>query len=266
MTAEPRTPLRRVSQGSLAGLARSTNHADTDAPTGLGVLELAMGALADEAEALQANIDSLNELDASLAAFNEGFASFLYVLKMNACCIEWIQAPTDNSFALARKRAMEVTQRAQEAAARAAAATPNKTANSTIVPDSINETTFNTTPGKEQSADKPLKPALKKRPAQKPKMTAKEKRERDAAIEAAVNGMPLEFRGGDINLRRVVDKLISALMDTDQPHPLAFFVKPPELTQAKVNKVLIALVNSKLVLKTVGPNKVGVFSWKGPST
>lgn len=92
MTTEPRTPLRRVSQGSLAGLARSANRLDTDAPTGLGVLDLAMGALADEAEALQANIDSLNELDASLEAFNEGFASFLYVLKMNACCIEWIQA------------------------------------------------------------------------------------------------------------------------------------------------------------------------------
>lgn len=229
-----------------------------------------MAELADEAETLQANVESLVELDAALETFNEGFASFLYVLKMNACCIEWLQAPKDNSFALARRRALEAAARTQEALARAAAATPNKTANTTIMPDGT-DTTFSTvadkTPGKE-SADgsKPtLKPALKKRVA-KPKMTAKEKRERDAAIEAAVSLMPLEFRGGDINLRRVVDKLIGALMDADHPQPLASFVKPPELTQAKVNKCMIALVNSKLVAKTVGPNKAGVFAWRGPAS
>ena len=43
-----RTPLRRVSQGSLFALSRSGAH--SDAPHGLGFLEPALAELADEAE------------------------------------------------------------------------------------------------------------------------------------------------------------------------------------------------------------------------
>ena len=82
-----RTPLRRVSQGSLFALSRSG--ARTDAPHGLGFLEPALAELADEAEALRANVDGLRALSASLDTFNEAFASWLYVMNMNALTVEW---------------------------------------------------------------------------------------------------------------------------------------------------------------------------------
>ena len=82
-----RTPLRRVSQGSLFALSRSGAH--SDAPHGLGFLEPALAELADEAEALRANVDGLRALSASLDTFNESFASWLYVMNMNALTVEW---------------------------------------------------------------------------------------------------------------------------------------------------------------------------------
>ena len=88
-----RTPLRRVSQGSLFALSRSGAH--TDAPHGLGFIEPALAELADEAEALRANVDGLRALSASLDTFNESFASWLYVMDMNALTVEWpeVRAP-----------------------------------------------------------------------------------------------------------------------------------------------------------------------------
>lgn len=82
-----RTPLRRVSQGSLFALSRSGAH--SDAPHGMGFLEPALAELADEAEALRANVDGLRALSASLDTFNESFASWLYVMNMNALTVEW---------------------------------------------------------------------------------------------------------------------------------------------------------------------------------
>ena len=99
----PRTPLRRVSQGSLRRLSRSA--AFPDAPHGLGFLEPALGELLDEAEALQSNVAGLRSLSDALSTFNESFASWLYVMNMNALTTDWPQAPTDASFVLARRRA-----------------------------------------------------------------------------------------------------------------------------------------------------------------
>lgn len=82
-----RTPLRRVSQGSLFAVSRSGAH--SDAPHGLGFLEPALAELADEAEALRSNVDGLRALSASLDTFNESFASWLYVMNMNALTVEW---------------------------------------------------------------------------------------------------------------------------------------------------------------------------------
>jgi DASH complex subunit DAM1 len=82
-----RTPLRRVSQGSLFAVSRSGAH--SDAPHGLGFLGPALAELADEAEALRANVDGLRALSASLDTFNESFASWLYVMNMNALTVEW---------------------------------------------------------------------------------------------------------------------------------------------------------------------------------
>ncbi|ETW77778.1 hypothetical protein HETIRDRAFT_28680, partial [Heterobasidion irregulare TC 32-1] len=83
------TPLRRISQGSLFALSRSENNPDT--PYGLGFLEPALAELADEADALHANVAGLRALGDSLQTFNESFASWLYVLNMNALTVDWPQ-------------------------------------------------------------------------------------------------------------------------------------------------------------------------------
>jgi hypothetical protein len=84
-----RTPLRRLSQGSLFALSRSGNF--PDAPHGLGFIEPALAELIDEAEALHANVEALKNLSDSLATFDESFASWLYVLNMNALTTDWPQ-------------------------------------------------------------------------------------------------------------------------------------------------------------------------------
>ena len=89
-TQRPQTPLRRISQGSLRVLSRSGSY--PDAPHDLGFLEPAMAELADEAEALQANIQGLHTLSQSLSSFNEYFASYLYMMEMNALTTDWPQA------------------------------------------------------------------------------------------------------------------------------------------------------------------------------
>lgn len=88
--APQRTPLRRISQGSLFRLSRSG--AFPDAPHGLGFLEPAMYELVDEAEALSTNVAGLKSLGDALSTFNESFASLLYVMNMNALTTDWPQA------------------------------------------------------------------------------------------------------------------------------------------------------------------------------
>lgn len=85
----PRTPLRRVSQGSLRALSRSGTF--PDAPAGLGFLEPVMADLADETETLHTNISRLHALSASLEKFNESFASYLYAMEMNGLTTDWPQ-------------------------------------------------------------------------------------------------------------------------------------------------------------------------------
>lgn len=84
-----RTPLKRVSQGSFLRLSRSGAY--PDAPYGLGFLEPALAEFVDETEALQSNVEGLVNLSDSLATFNESFASWLYVMNMNALTTDWPQ-------------------------------------------------------------------------------------------------------------------------------------------------------------------------------
>lgn len=84
-----RTPLRRVSQGSLRRLSRSGVY--PDAPHGLGFLEPALGELLDDIESLNTNIQGLRSLGDALSTFNESFASWLYVMNMNALTVDWPQ-------------------------------------------------------------------------------------------------------------------------------------------------------------------------------
>ena len=84
-----RTPLRRISQGSLLRLSRSGAY--PNAPHGLGFLEPALSEFLDETEALQTNLEGLKNLSNSLATFNESFASWLYIMNMNALTTDWPQ-------------------------------------------------------------------------------------------------------------------------------------------------------------------------------
>jgi len=84
-----RTPLKRVSQGSLFRLSHSGAY--PDAPYGLGFIEPALAELTDETEALQTNVEGLVNLSESLATFNESFASWLYIMNMNALTTDWPQ-------------------------------------------------------------------------------------------------------------------------------------------------------------------------------
>ncbi|KAI5899141.1 uncharacterized protein SCHCODRAFT_02604303 [Schizophyllum commune H4-8] len=105
------------------------------------------------------------------------------------------------------------------------------------------------------------KPVKKK--AGKPKLTAKEKKERSMEIEKIVNCLPLEFRGSDPNLRRHIDLVIEGMLDAPtRVVKIQDLIKPPDLNQARVNKCLIALVNRKIVTKE---NATGttLYHWQG---
>jgi DASH complex subunit DAM1 len=95
MAREYRTPLKRVSHGSLSALARSTS-AD-NGPTGLDFLEPAFTEFADEAAAMHRNIERMGDLYETLETFNESFCSFLYALNMNAYTVEWPQVRYSSS-------------------------------------------------------------------------------------------------------------------------------------------------------------------------
>ncbi|KAI9057568.1 hypothetical protein FKP32DRAFT_1344969 [Trametes sanguinea] len=275
----PQTPLRRLSQGSLFRLSRSGAY--PDAPHGLGFLEPALAELVDEAEALQTNVEGLRSLGDALGTFNESFASWLYVMNMNALTTDWPQAPTQASFMLAARRAEEDARaaleaiRAAEAAARRPPTPPEPTRtierSDVATADGATESTF-TAAAPSASASAPSGPGpggakpgvvVKKKVAGKPKMSAKEKRERALEVERLVSALPLEFRGNDPTLRRHMEMVIEKFLDRpDEGYNIVAFVKPPDLNQARVNKCLIALVNRKIVRKDNSTGSV-LYHWNG---
>ena len=50
-----------------------------------------MSEFLDETETLHANLDGMRHLSNSLTTFNESFASWLYVMNMNALTTDWQQ-------------------------------------------------------------------------------------------------------------------------------------------------------------------------------
>ncbi|KAG6840317.1 hypothetical protein C0991_007467 [Blastosporella zonata] len=242
-----RTPLKRVSQGSLFALSRSAAY--PDAPHGLGFLEPAMSEFVDETEALQANIEGMKNLSDSLTKFNESFASWLYIMNMNALTVDWPQAPADASFLMAKQRAERDALNAIEAikASKREADAADRTAMTEVTDVEVTfseNVTTNTSTQTSKSATAP-----KKKPG-KAKLSAKEKKERSLEIEKVISCLPLEFRGSDPNLRRSMETVIEGLMNVvPQGIKLIDLIKPPDLIQARVNKCLIALVNRKVVRK-----------------
>ncbi|KIK13527.1 hypothetical protein PISMIDRAFT_688595 [Pisolithus microcarpus 441] len=203
------TPLKHISQGSLFTLSRSGHN--SNAPHGLGFLEPVMSELVDEAEALEANVDGLRKLSQSFGIFNEGFSSFLYVMDMNALTTDWPQAPTDASFRLARRRA-EIARVTAEAAPKAAEAIlpmppPDPDTDRTTYTENADcEMTFMTAAivTSTSTTTAMTKPPTKARKKAKPKLTAKEKKERLMTIEKLIYCLPLEFRGSDPVRRSII--------------------------------------------------------------
>ncbi|OJA14216.1 hypothetical protein AZE42_11180 [Rhizopogon vesiculosus] len=283
-----RTPLRRISHGSLFALSRSGNN--PDAPHGLGFIEPVMTELVDEVEALQANVEGLRNLSESLQTFNESFASWLYVMDMNALTVDWPQAPTDASFQLAKLRAgilytqgyirddtthllEENARLTEEAALKAASAVPppplpdSEADKTTCTENPEFETTYATNATTRSTSTSVIKTTSTGIPKKKgkSKLTAKEKKERLLSIEKIVMSLPLEFRGSDPGLRRSMESVIEFMIDSDgRGVKLVELVKPPDLNQARVNKCLIALVNRKIVQKDNGTGSV-LYHWHGLS-
>ncbi|TFK73398.1 hypothetical protein BDN72DRAFT_814659 [Pluteus cervinus] len=260
-----RTPLRRVSQGSLFALSRSGQY--PDAPYGLGFIEPAMAEFVDETEALQANVEGMKHLSESLATFNESFASWLYVMKMNALTTDWPQAPIDASFELAKRRQAERDAQATMEALKqrlAREAPPEVTEDKTLMTDVEGDTTYgagNVTTVTSGPSTKGGTGAPKKKG--KAKLSAKEKKERSLEVERIVSCLPLEFRGSDPNLRRSMENVIEGLLDAPgRAVKLTDLIKPPDLSQARVNKCLIALVNRKAVKKDNSTGTV-LYHWQG---
>lgn len=78
-----------------------------------------------------------------------------------------------------------------------------------------NDTTFaaNTTSTSVNAPTQPVKGILKKKT--KPKMTAKERKERGLAVDKIIAALPLEFRGNDPQLRSHAESVISGLLDKE---------------------------------------------------
>ena len=87
--SQHRTPIKRISQGSLRALSRSANY--PDAPHGLGFLTPALAELTEEMQTLQSHAQGLRDLENSLTRFNESFASWLYVQNMASLTLDWTQ-------------------------------------------------------------------------------------------------------------------------------------------------------------------------------
>ncbi|KAG8937259.1 hypothetical protein FRC03_006747 [Tulasnella sp. 419] len=256
-----RTPLRRISQGSLSALARSSSK--VNGQTKLEFLAPALADLADEMAATHANIENLNKLGDALETFNESFASFLYAMKMNAFCVEWEQAPGDTSFVMAAKAAQEAqvalaslalqpVPKDQEDATHSPADLTYATTERTIVETKHVSRVAATSTASGSSIPKP---------GNKIKMTAKEKKQQDLKIDRIIQLLPIEFRGSDLDLRKAMEGVVARLIESEGGLRINEIVKA-NLPQAKVNKCLIALVNRKVVEKVA--NKGGaLYHYRG---
>ena len=105
------TPIRRISRGSLTAASGRAHE-----PTPLSFLQNeALPILTEETHALQDNLEQMGEIEHALTTFNENFAMFLYGLKMNAFCVEWPEAPVEES--LCRHEAQRAAGRRTQKAA-----------------------------------------------------------------------------------------------------------------------------------------------------
>ncbi|KAG5638400.1 hypothetical protein H0H81_000177 [Sphagnurus paluster] len=174
-----------------------------------------MSEFVDETEALQANVEGMQNLSNALATFNESFASWLYIMNMNALTTDWPQAPTDTSFLMAKRRAEQDAIKAMEAIKakkREAEATAADRTAMTEVTEA--EVTFSGSATTNTSAQTSKSATATKKKTGKPKLSAKEKKERSLEIEKVISCLPLEFRGSDPNLRRSMENVVEGLLNS----------------------------------------------------
>lgn len=84
-----RTPLRRVSQGSLVGLRHSQAFAG---PTGLEYLEPILSDIADEQEQLLRNMEDIDTITEHMENLANDIAGYLQAMRINAYCVDWQEA------------------------------------------------------------------------------------------------------------------------------------------------------------------------------
>jgi len=93
--SRPTTPLRPSSRTSL----RNSQQASTSlAYNPLDSLEAQFAELSDGMADLEANFMHLQLMHESLSRFSESFAGFLYGMNMNAFCVDFPEAPVQESF------------------------------------------------------------------------------------------------------------------------------------------------------------------------
>lgn len=85
-----RTPLRRVSQGSVVGLRHS--QAFFSGPTGLEFLEPIISDIADENEQLLKNAEEIDLISDRLEDLAHDIAGYLQAMRINAYCVDWPEA------------------------------------------------------------------------------------------------------------------------------------------------------------------------------
>jgi len=252
--SQHRTPIKRISQGSLRALSRSANY--PDAPHGLGFLTPTLAELTEEMQTLQSHTQGLRDLESSLTRFNESFASWLYVQNMASLTLDWTQAPIPASFLLARQRAEQDAHAAQMALRAVPVPAPDPPQQTTAEQSDLDPDPTSIT-ASVQAANTTAKVGKK---VVKKKLTAKERRERGLEIEKVVNSLPLEYRGSDHTLRTQIEMVITALMDNpEKAYKASDLARPPELNQARVHKCFLALANRKIITKDAS----GLYRWQG---
>ncbi|GHJ89411.1 hypothetical protein NliqN6_5813 [Naganishia liquefaciens] len=265
-------PLRRISTNSLTSLARSQQDASAASPSGLAFLAPALQDLVDESASLVQNTRNLNALDEALGVFAEGFGAYMYALRMGAFCVDWKEGPEEGSWGRVpplaepeqpppeipeeQSTAQSTQVQPQDMTYCTVPDTTSTEADTTIIPGpsargrGIPRGRTTSTRGRVVSGTRAPAATGEQGVRKKATMAPAERRKREAAVNAIVDTLPIEYRGSDPIARQMMERVLGHLMDNPQGQRMADIVKLLGLPQAKVNKCLIALVGKKAVDKT----------------
>ncbi|KAK0545728.1 DASH complex subunit dam1 [Tilletia horrida] len=301
----PSTPLRRISRGSIPALRQSQSHIDAsgldDADNGegsshhhllssiggaggalgnlespLAFMKAAMGDLDHETSILQSNLEAVNSIHAALAVFDENFSMYLYGLKMNAFCVEWAEAPTEENFQRA-EQTQDVLRAQRQQQSSILAGEPLSHLQSgcpdqgqlpasgeggladAIPPQEPPTSAFQSSttasgPSSQSRASQagPSAAAAPKKVGAKGQITMAQKKQRIKYASDIIDTLPLEYRGGrDPKPRKIAETVILALIAAGPAGVrTAEIASPPDLPQGKVNMTLLALVQAKHAIRT----------------